>query len=87
MIHFYEWRDLSHADSTRCPECHRKIAEASPAGYTHGEADKSSSKTRRRKNICDFGPVLVWSQQNYLKLPKTVRYLSPPRISDPAILP
>ena len=50
----------------------RKIDEARPAGYTHG---KVVQRTRWHDYIPTLlGSVLVWSQQNYLRLLLTVRY-------------
>jgi len=55
-----------------------KTSEASPAGFTLSRP-RSWPSTRWRNYISDLAcPVVVWSQQNYLKLLKTVTYLSPP---------
>ena len=51
---------------------HRNDWRGSPTGYTDGNASK---RTRWRNYLSDLAwRGLVWSQQNYSKLLKTVRY-------------
>ena len=53
-----------------------KIGEASPVGYSHGKRPRSRSRARRRYYISDlvWSRLFVWSQQNYQRLLKIVRY-------------
>jgi len=61
---FTESRNRSYNVSPCVQNAPEKISEASPDGYTYGEA-KTTSPTL-------FGLVLVWSQQKYLRSLKVV---------------
>jgi len=52
------------------------------------ESGRVSPRTRWSDYISDLAcwPVLVWSQQSYLRLLLTVRYTSPPRAAAPTTL-
>jgi len=64
-----------------------KTSEASPAGFTLSRP-RSWPSTRWRDYISDLAcPVVVWSQQNYLKLLKTVTYFESSHACCPATLP
>jgi len=52
----------------------QKISEANPAGYTHGKAEFVQGPGGVTTSPTLLGHVLVWSQQNYLRLLLTVRY-------------
>jgi len=51
-----------------------KITEVSPASYTHRKPTQMWSKDQVATSPTWRGTVLVWSQQNYQMLLKTVRY-------------
>jgi len=54
----------------------RKIGEASPAGYTLKKTVEVIKRPgRATTSLTLLGPILVWSQQNYLRLLLTMRYL------------
>ena len=58
-----------------------KIDEASPSGYSLHPRENGPAVFQGPGGVTTsqtlLGPVLVWSQQNYLRLLLTVRYLAP----------
>ena len=59
------------------PECSRRYGESHPAGHTLEKVTQRSSGGW--VELLHLRPGLVWSQQKYLRLLLTVRYLSHPR--------
>jgi len=60
-----------------------EIDEVSPSGYSLHPRESGPEVVQGPGGMTKsllLGPVLVWSQQNYLRLLLTVRYL-PPRLS------
>jgi len=62
------------------PSGYRKHQRQSGPKFVQGPGDVTTSPTL-------LGPVLVWSQQNYLKLLLIVRYSGAPRAAALATLP
>jgi len=69
----------------------RKNSELIPSSYSSHPRENGPEVVQGPGGVTTsltvFGPVLVWSQQNYLKFLLIVRYFGLPRAAAPATLP
>ena len=74
--HFSESRDPSYVSSSMCPECLRKEWRISPSGYSPHPRESGPEAVQGGVTASPtlLSPVLVRSQENYVRLLLIVRY-------------
>jgi len=88
--HFSELKDHNYVCSAMCPECPTKVWRSRSCWLNSQESGPEIFQGLGGMTLSStlLGPVLVWSQQNYLKLLLTVRYSKTSyRTAVPASLP
>jgi len=77
--HFYGSRDPSYVSLAMCSECPRKEWRTTSLGLQSTPAEKRPEVVQGRGSVTTsltlLDQVLVWSQQNYLRLLLIVSYL------------